>query len=160
MCALASLVPSSPAVVPAVKKGPGTSAYAVPSALQQFFNKLEGWAIENERKALQDRCKFWSLKALAILTASGSGVIALMNKEPGLSLAVPNGITFICIILDGIMRPGKYRNTHLRIAASLWELKGSIERRWQKADFQGNASSTTLAEILEDGWKELKEIIP
>lgn len=153
----AMLAVSSPAV-PGSPAKPITAAYAIPDALQQFLGKLEAWAAENQRKALWDRFKFWSFKAIAILAACGSFAMALVNQRLGPAIAVLSGISAICVVLDGILRPGKYRNAHLRAAEGLLDLKEILQRRWQIVSLEGYTSST-LAEILEDGWKELKKIV-
>jgi hypothetical protein len=50
------------------------------------------------------------------------------------------------------------RNVRLPVAESLRNLKEATERKWQIAAYAGYTSSATLAEILEGGWKEWKEI--
>lgn len=154
----ASLAPvASQSALAATRTELAAIAYPVPGALQQFLQKAEGWALENRRKAMREGLKFWSLKAAAILAAGSAAVMAAMHGT-GLLLAILNGILVICVVLDGILRPGKNRDVHLRACEGFQNLKDDVEDKWLRASYERCTSSSTLAQILEDGWKARKKI--
>lgn len=149
---------SLPATRRAIVTSPKAAHCVVPEALQQFLQKLKNSSVENERKAMWDGLKFWSLKAPAILVAGGSGITAIVNAKIGLSVAILNGILSICVVLDGLLHPGEHRNVHLRAAEELRNLKEDIESKWQIRWAEGHTSSALLAEILDAGWRARKKI--
>jgi len=47
---------------------------------------------------------------------------------------------------------------NLPASEDLCNLKAALESRWRTASFEGHASSTTLYEILQHGWKEWRRL--
>ena|SRR5579863_2689669 len=79
-----------------------------------------------------------------------------------ISAAPTEPVATICAIPDAlqqlIQRIEERRNAHLRASESLRNLKNEIEKRWQIASSEGHTSSAMLAQVLETGWKQWKEI--
>lgn len=151
-----SLATSAPAIT-ILPKPLIRAPYAVPDALQQFLDRIEVLAVENERQAMWDGWKLWSFKAPAILAAACSGAIAFLNG-PAVWIVILTGILGCCVVLDGMLHPGERRDVHRRAGEGLRNLERDLASRWRIASFAGLTSSTTLAQILEDGWREWKRI--
>jgi hypothetical protein len=150
-------VASPSAIAVAAQVALAKPAYSIPGALQQFLEKVEGCAVENRRKFMRESLKFWSLKASAILAVAGSGVMAMVTGA-GLPVTILTVVACICFVFDLVFQPGEHRKFYLRASQGLRRLKQDVESRWQIASFERRTSSTTLAEILEDGWKAKMKI--
>ena len=148
-------------VVPApagpVTAAPPRETPPVPEQLRRFSQRVEEWALANQRDAKKDGLKFWSLKCPAILVASSTGVFASVPM-PHLVPLLTGLVGSICVALDGVLQPGRLRSAHLRAVHDLRTLENHIQTEWDKATLGDNGSNGAAAKILDDGEKEWNHI--
>ncbi len=94
--------------------------------------ELEQWALANKKDTQNDTLAFWSLKAPAILTSAGTGVLAYFDQK---TIGVVLGfVASVCVIIDGVQPRGMLRNIHLRAFHDIRFLSSKMVSQWRSRE--------------------------
>jgi hypothetical protein len=130
----------------------------MPKELTDRIDQIEDWVKANEKEVKRDRLKFWGLKLPAILSSSASAAIPFFESNWGAVIAIAGTISIICVLLDGLTRPGKLLNVHLRAVHELRKLENDIKDEWEKGYLKGEDHNLLTAKIIESVQTERNKV--
>jgi hypothetical protein len=105
------------------------AGFAPETAIDDQIEDLERWAAANLRQDRSDKVRFWLLRGITFLGASGAAVaagLALGKLAVGLGAAAA-----LAIAIDSAW-PVAFRNPSLRAVHDLRELQNMLKLRWDK----------------------------
>jgi hypothetical protein len=105
------------------------AGFAPETAIDDQIEDLERWAAANLRQDRSDKVRFWVLRGITFLGASGAAVaagLALGKLAVGLGAAAA-----LAIAIDSAW-PVAFRNPSLRAVHDLRELQNMLKLRWDK----------------------------
>jgi hypothetical protein len=121
------------------------------------LENIEKWAQDNEREARQDRVNFWLLKAPAIILSAVSGLGAAIGDAKVLVIVVST-LAGVCVLIDGVVRPGRMRSVHWRAFSDLRLLQNRIESQWTSSILDGADPDKATSEVIKLADKEKERI--
>lgn len=105
------------------------SGFAPEKAIDEQIEDLERWAIINLRQDRNDKIRYWLLRSIAFLGASGAAVAAgLLAHKVALVLAAASALA---VAVDSAW-PSSQKSPGLRAVHDLRELQNSLKLRWDK----------------------------
>lgn len=105
-----------------------SGGFAPETAIDEQIEDLERWALANLRRDRNEKIRFWMLRGLAFIGASGAAVMAGLANVPIVSGLGALGA--LAIAIDSAWPSGK--NPHQRAVHDLRELQNTIKLRWDK----------------------------
>jgi hypothetical protein len=105
------------------------AGFAPETAIDDQIEDLERWAAANLRQDRSEKIRFWLLRGITFLGASGAAVaagLALGKLAVGLGAAAA-----LAIAIDSAW-PVAFRNPSLRAVHDLRELQNMLKLRWDK----------------------------
>jgi len=105
------------------------AGFAPETAIDEQIEELERWAAANLRLDRAERIRFWLLRGVTFLGASGAAVAAGLTLP---KLAVGLGAAAALAIAIDSAWPVAFRNPALRAVHDLRELQNMLKLRWDK----------------------------
>lgn len=105
------------------------AGFAPETAIDDQIEDLERWAAANLKQDRSERIRFWVLRGVTFLGASGAAVAAGLALG---KLAVGLGATAALAIAIDSAWPVAFRNPALRAVHDLRELQNMLKLRWDK----------------------------
>ena len=107
---------------------PGT--FAPESAIDAQIEDLEAWALANLSRDRREKLRFWVLRGIAFLGATGAAVAAgFAVGKVAIALA---GLAALAVAIDAAWPSGAFKNAHQRAVYDLRELQNTLKLRWDK----------------------------
>lgn len=144
-----SRVPSAPAAAAAMRPPGDLPRNADPHAfLQREIDAITNWANDIRKSARRELLWFWALKAPALLIPASYAFIPEMQLSSFLTIAGP--ISALCLVVDGMFRPGNLHNVHRRAHFRLRALANELAGRWADALLEAEPDLNRAARRLID----------
>ena len=105
------------------------SDFAPETAIDEQIADLERWAEVNLREDRNDKIRFWVLRGITFLGASGAAVAAGLAST---KLAVGLGAAAALAIAIDSAWPASFRSPAVRAVHDLRELQNMLKLRWDK----------------------------
>jgi hypothetical protein len=109
-------------------RAPGT--FAPESAIDSQIEDLERWALANLARDRREKLRFWVLRGVAFLAATGAALAAgFALAKLAIALA---GLAALAVAIDAAWPSGAFKNPHQRAVSDLRELQNTLKLRWDK----------------------------
>lgn len=106
------------------------SGFAPETAIDEQIDELERWAVANLRRDRNEKARFWTLRGVAFVGATGSA-LAVGFLQPHLAIAAST-VTALAVAVDSAWPGAASKNPHQRAVHDLRELQNTIKLRWDK----------------------------
>ncbi|MEQ1864853.1 MAG: hypothetical protein ABL996_09390 [Micropepsaceae bacterium] len=156
---------SAPAAAPMPLALDGVPLALTPSAhsglarqlLQEQITSINAWAESNRREARWETLLFWALKAPVIGVSAGYALMHQLHWD--WQLTVAGAISALCVLIDGLYRPGHLRNFHHRAFFQLRMLATDLSDQWKSALLTANGDlDGTAARLIDEARRRKAEI--
>jgi hypothetical protein len=111
-------------------EGRVSGGFAPESAIDSQIEDLERWALANLARDRREKLRFWVLRGVAFLGATGAAAAAgFALAKVAIALA---GLAALAIAIDAAWPSGAFKNSHQRAVYDLRELQNTLKLRWDK----------------------------
>jgi hypothetical protein len=100
---------------------------------------------------------FWLLKAPAIVLSAVSGLSAAFVEAKPLVVIV-SMLAGVCVLIDGVARPGRMRNIHWRAFHDLRLLENELDAQWKTGILDGGDPEEVTSGVIKLARKEKERI--
>ena len=107
-----------------------SGTFAPESAIDDQIAELERWALANLARDRREKLRFWVLRGIAFLGASGAAVAA--GFAVGKVAIVLAGLAALAVAIDAAWPSGAFKNANQRAVYDLRELQNTLKLRWDK----------------------------
>jgi hypothetical protein len=108
----------------------GVGSFSPDQAIDARIKELEAWAEHNRVREKQELWRFWSLRGLSFLGASGAAASAAMGVP--LASIVLGSIAALAVAVDAAWPVSSDRATRRRAIHDLRELEHTLKIKWDK----------------------------
>ena len=106
------------------------TSFAPESAIDEQIAELERWAVANLVRDRREKWRFWVLRGIEFLCASGAAIAAGFGVTK--VAIVLGGLTALAVAVDSAWPSGTFKNPHQRAVHDLRELQNTLKLRWDK----------------------------
>jgi hypothetical protein len=125
--------------------------------LQEQITSINTWAESNRREARWETLLFWALKAPVICVSAGYALMHQLHWD--WQLTVAGAISALCVLIDGLYRPGHLRNFHHRAFFQLRMLATDLSDQWKSALLTANGDlDGAAARLIDEARRRKSEI--
>jgi hypothetical protein len=130
------MIPPAEAISTRPDEAPDFEALRVPNgfspekAIDEQIEELERWARANLRRDRNEKARFWTLRGVAFIGATGAA-LAVGFLQPHVAIAAST-LTALAIAVDSAWPGAASKNPHQRAVHDLRELQNTIKLRWDK----------------------------